>query len=140
MHYSTSVPNVASEIFDGEVVVANYLTGAYYSLTGSASTIWQGLHGGMSVTEIVDWLGARFPDAAADIGPAVAGFIGRMVDEGMVAPAAAPGGEPAPPALALAVFEPPQVERFDDLADLLTLDPVHDVAEAGWPHLPGREV
>ena len=30
------------------------------------------------------------------------------------------------------------VEVFDDLADLLVADPIHDVdQEAGWPHRPG---
>ena len=30
-------------------------------------------------------------------------------------------------------FTEPVLEEFDDLKDLLLLDPVHDVAEAGWP-------
>ncbi len=119
MHYTTSVPNVAAEIFDGEVVVANYLTGAYYSLTGSAASIWQGLQGGMSATEIADWLGAHFPDAAEAIPAAVTAFVERLLGEGMLAAAEAPAEPAVQPALTLAAFEMPQVERFDDLADLL---------------------
>lgn len=138
MHYSTSVPNVAAEVFDGEVVVANYLTGAYYSLTGSAASIWQGLANGMSSTEIADWLSARFPDAAETIPATIMAFVDRLLNEGMLAPGAAPAAAATEPALTLAAFELPQVERFDDLADLLLLDPVHDVAQAGWPHLPEK--
>jgi hypothetical protein len=32
-------------------------------------------------------------------------------------------------------FEPPLLEKFDDLQDLILLDPVHEVLEEeGWPH------
>ena len=27
-------------------------------------------------------------------------------------------------------------EKYTDLADLILLDPVHDVSDAGWPHEP----
>lgn len=30
-------------------------------------------------------------------------------------------------------YQPPQVEAFNDLQDILLLDPIHDVDEAGWP-------
>jgi hypothetical protein len=36
--------------------------------------------------------------------------------------------------------EPPTFERFDDIADILTLDPIHDVqSDAGWPFEPKSE-
>jgi hypothetical protein len=43
---------------------------------------------------------------------------------------------PAPAAPAAgAVFAPPRLEVFDDLQDLFLVDPIHDVDEAGWPHV-----
>jgi hypothetical protein len=30
-------------------------------------------------------------------------------------------------------YQPPTIEKFDDLQELLLLDPVHEVDEAGWP-------
>ncbi len=31
-------------------------------------------------------------------------------------------------------YEAPQVKKYDDMADLLLVDPIHDVAaESGWP-------
>jgi hypothetical protein len=30
-------------------------------------------------------------------------------------------------------FTPPVLEVFADMRDLLLLDPIHDVAEVGWP-------
>ena len=31
-------------------------------------------------------------------------------------------------------YEPPTLKKYDDMADLLLVDPIHDVAaETGWP-------
>ena len=30
-------------------------------------------------------------------------------------------------------FEPPTLSKYKDMQDMLLLDPVHDVEEAGWP-------
>lgn len=35
-----------------------------------------------------------------------------------------------------AIFDAPRMEIFSDLQDLLLADPIHDVAEAGWPNPP----
>ena len=40
------------------------------------------------------------------------------------------------PAIVLAAWQEPTLDSFDDLQELLLLDPVHDVTEAGWPHRP----
>ena len=31
-------------------------------------------------------------------------------------------------------FEFPRLEKYSDMADLILLDPVHDVDALGWPH------
>ena len=31
-------------------------------------------------------------------------------------------------------YEPPILNRYDDLQNLALLDPIHDVEEAGWPN------
>jgi hypothetical protein len=33
-------------------------------------------------------------------------------------------------------YRSPAIERFDDLEELLVLDPIHEVDEAGWPVTP----
>jgi hypothetical protein len=34
-------------------------------------------------------------------------------------------------------YEPPVLKKYDDMADLLLVDPIHDVAaDKGWPHRP----
>ena len=31
-------------------------------------------------------------------------------------------------------YEPPQLEKYTDMQDLVLLDPVHEVDATGWPH------
>ena len=64
-------------------------------------------------------------------------FIDQLVAAGLVVEE--DGGQASPsvaetPALATTPWSTPVLESHDDLQDLLLLDPVHEVTEAGWPH------
>jgi hypothetical protein len=73
----------------------------------------------------------------AELGAATAAFIVRLQAEGLirartiVAEATAPL---ASVAAANAGAAKPELESFDDMADLIKADPIHEVDEAfGWP-------
>jgi hypothetical protein len=138
-HYTVEMPNVASEVFDGEVVVADFVEGTYFSLTGTAALIWQGLRAGQSTEGIADWLGGHFRLPPQTITPAIEDFVVRLVEAGLAAPLDRAPPQQLLPEIAVADFAAPVLERHDDLKDLLLLDPVHDVSEAGWPHLPDKD-
>ena len=40
---------------------------------------------------------------------------------------------PPPPNAVRKPYTAPAVQKYDDLEDLLLLDPIHEVDEAGWP-------
>lgn len=130
--YSTNIPKAASELFDGELVIAHYGSGLYYSVSESGALIWQGLRHGFADTEVAEWLSAHFK-YQGDMGGIVSSFIERLREEGLLIPVtnAEPGA--SLPLLNGAAFEVPKLERFDDLQDLLLADPVHDVDSTGWP-------
>jgi len=131
--FSTTVPEAASELFDGELIIAHYGSGFYYSVSETGAVVWQGLRSGLSVEDTVALLAGRYPDAASRIPDAVESFVTKMSDEGLLIPVPSSiAGEPLPEALP-AAFGTPEFERFEDLQELLLLDPVHDVAEEGWP-------
>lgn len=132
-YFSTTIPDAASELFDGELIIAHYGSGFYYSVSEAGALVWQGLRSGLSVEDTTAWLCGRYPDAAARISDSVEAFVAQMSAEGLLISAeTASVGEPLPEALP-ATFGAPEFERFEDLQELLLLDPVHDVAEAGWP-------
>lgn len=136
--YRVRTPTVVSDNIDGEVVALHLTHGHYYSMGGPAALIWGWIEAGASRQTIETRLAEMFEGPEEPMREAVSKFLGRLVEEGLIeetheAPsliaAAAPGsnGEPRRP------FEPPLVERYTDMQDLLVLDPIHDVGETGWP-------
>ena len=127
-------PQVISESLDGEAVIIDLDTGTYFSLDPVASSIWDAIAaGGTTAAGIVRGIaaayGTTFPEAEAALAP----FFARLADERLVV--AVPGSESAPPAFTKgsASLTEPVLSRFDDIQDLLLLDPIHEVEETGWP-------
>jgi hypothetical protein len=93
---------------------------------------------------VVEALGLLYDGSPEEIATAVDSFVGYLCDEKLIvavaddAPAATPT-QPLPTSAdgAKRPYEPPAMESFSDLEDLLLLDPVHEVnTELGWPHQP----
>jgi hypothetical protein len=135
--YALRAPSVVQETIDGESVIINLETGRYFSLEGASAEAWQAIVGGLAPAEVADRLALGWSGAAPEIAASVAGFVAELQAEGLVRPATAddPATPPAaaPPAAPLP-FAGLALRRYDDLEELLLLDPVHDVDEAGWPH------
>ncbi len=137
MALTTTVPLLISQQFDSEVVLANYQNGVYYNLDGSAAQIWLGLKVNRTVEEIGSALAAATGGDVTSITHQVKTFVDSMLAEGLIANGAADArGETAigtwAPALSGA-FVAPEFQRFDNLRELLLMDPVHDAGEEGWP-------
>lgn len=125
--YRTTGPGVIMKDFGDELVVANLDTGLFYSLGGSAIELWSWLSEGRGLHEI-EAVYAGHAGAAS----AVAAFVEQLVAEALLRPCndpAAASSETLPPR----AFDPPVIERFDDLQGLLLVDPIHDVSDQGWP-------
>jgi len=130
-------PQILSEIVEGEAVVLDLRSGCYFSLDTVASAIWARVVAEATTAEIVASLQATHDVDEATARDAVHGFLAQLRAEGLVtdAPGAAER-EAAPiavPAGIRAPFTPPVLTRYDDVQDLLLLDPIHDVDESGWP-------
>jgi hypothetical protein len=135
-YFRTDLPDTASELFDGELVIAHYGSGLYYSLSEAGALVWQGLRHGLAVDEVTAWLGGQFTAEAAAIPAQVQNFVARLKDEGLLIEVADSVKVSELPAVTTQKWSEPVLERFDDLQELLLLDPVHDVSDAGWPHRP----
>jgi coenzyme PQQ synthesis protein D (PqqD) len=135
-------PNVTHKTIDGEVVVIDLDTGNYYSLAGVAADLWALAETHDSVEAVVATCLGRYSGRAGEIEASVRGFIERLVQESLLVPIA---GEPPDTTAERLVtsaapqpipFEEPLLDKFTDMQDLLLLDPIHQVDEAGWPHAP----
>ena len=140
--YVVRSPAVVHETIDGEAVIINLESGAYFSAEGASATAWQTIAGGASAADLVAAVGERYEGGPAEIGTAVAQFIAQLSQEGLIRRAepaeGAPAASPSPPPEAKPAFTELSLRTFTDLQELLLLDPIHDVDEVGWPALLSR--
>lgn len=128
--YEVNHPEVVDESVDGEVLIVHLGTGAYYSSRGTGDVVWQLLAAGATPREVASALTEGSEQES--VGSSVLAFASQLVEEGLVRPREATRAEL--PLVKAAVFQPPLLEKYTDMQELLLLDPIHEVQEAGWPN------
>ena len=130
----------AAENFAGETVVIHFERGTYFSLRGSAGLIWSLLQTPTSIAAVVK--AAR--DGSA-IGPEsleiqLTEFVAQLSEQGLIKASSEAAVRQLSVESLVSLSEPANLEVFDDLAELITMDPVHEIDTlTGWPHLPQTE-
>ena len=125
--FRISGPDVVFEDFDGDLVVLNLSTGQYFGFNPTAALLWQAVVAGSDAQTVA----SAWPRPGE-----VESFIERLVSLGLIIPAEASESADGEDFTARfsGVPEAPEVNVFEDLADLILADPIHDtVEEAGWP-------
>ena len=139
--YQVNSPDVVHETVDGEVVIVHLRNGSYYSLDGVGAEIWHLLAGGSAVNQVMDSICGAYAGEAAIIQQSIRHLVENLCREDLLVPG--PGRvEQRLPALSVtaddgAVYTPPVLQKYTDMEELLLVDPIHDVTEAGWPHTQG---
>jgi Coenzyme PQQ synthesis protein D (PqqD) len=137
LHYVTN-PQVIHETIDGETIIIDLATGTYFSLQGAAPAIWNALVAGDSDQQLVARLQSVFAADAAELQDAISPFLEELVRAQLIAPGEAAGPVAAVPGPAESAervaFIAPKLERYEDMQDIILLDPVHKVDNQGWPH------
>ena len=135
--FCVNSPQVVSETIDGEAIIMHHGTGHYFNTTGTGALIWQAIEQGASAPAIAGRLAAAFEVNEAGARAAVSGFVAALEANDLVRRApAGPAAAFGPPAVK-AAFAEPELHVHTDLADMLLLDPIHEVDETGWP-APGK--
>lgn len=134
--YQVNAPKVISETIDGETIIINLESGNYFSLNASGGTLWQGLTGKASRAAIVQILCRLYDLKAEDAKVDVEEFFSRLLQENLIVVRQGHGSSDESTGLARSdnrPYEKPVLLKYEDMQDLLLLDPIHDVDEAGWP-------
>lgn len=134
-------PPVVAEMIDGEATIVDLDTGTYYALNESGSFVWDRLLGGIEVRQVASAVADRYgidsEQATGDVESLLAELTERQLlaplEEGRPAPTA--NGSPAE-ASTNGSYSPPKLSVYTDMQELLLLDPVHEVDDAGWPARP----
>jgi hypothetical protein len=138
-YYKINSPSVINETIEGESVIINLDTGIYYSLDNVGAIIWDALENRHSVADIAAFLASHYQINAEDVETTINDLINKLLNEQLiilqsenetispVAPLSFPAEKQTP-------FVKPVLHKFGDMQDLLLLDPIHEVDEAGWPY------
>ncbi|MCU0760466.1 MAG: PqqD family protein [Steroidobacteraceae bacterium] len=131
-------PAVVSEVIDGELVVMNLATGNYFSSAGTGAHLWALLEDGASEESLVAALVARFEVEGATAQADVSRFVAELLAASLVREAVPAETSPRPAIAAdpgRDAYAAPSMSVYSDMRDLLMFDPIHDVADEGWPSL-----
>ncbi len=131
--YRLRLPEVSLESFEGESIVIDFASGCYYSLTSSATEMLTLLASGAQEAEVLRLLATRHPGASARLGADLDGLLERLLGERILISheGPPPAGDQTHLGPALA-YLPPVLERFEDMREMLLLDPIHELDEATW--------
>jgi hypothetical protein len=131
--YRVRDADVSAERLDGDVIVVNLASGAYFSLSGSAADVWTAATSG-SPADI--WLEALDAEYSCSVPRGdIADVIDACLTQGLLEVASPTTTEPPslPRDFPRSAWSRPRMDVFTDLQDLLLLDPIHDAGDLGWP-------
>jgi hypothetical protein len=130
-------PWVTHERLDDEVIAINLETGAYFAFTGVAADCWSLVSAGLDVpgtaAAVAERYGVDIERSTGDVSQFVAKLEAAGLITGQADASATPESVGLPPPNGPLAYAAPVVDSFEDLEDLLLLDPIHEVDEAGWP-------
>ena len=128
---------IAGEEFEDEVVLIDVDKGLYFSLQGAAKDIWHAFTEARLTQTVVKAFVTQVADADAK---AVDDVVEQMKQHEILIPATvAAGSGVAALSFGNIAFAAPMLQSFSDLAELIAIDPVHEVdAEMGWPLRPAN--
>ena len=137
--FRVNTPTVTHETIDGEAVIINLDSGNYYSLVEVGSFIWGIIEKGASASEVQNQVLQTYQGNATDIDRGVQELLAQLQQENLIVPV--DGGAVSNHSEALPLnngnekpsFNPPLLHKYSDMQELLLLDPIHDVDDAGWP-------
>lgn len=139
LRYRVNHPDVIDELFEDEYVIVNLRNGSYYGLKDAGVIIWAQISAGATRSEIVTTLLQHYDGDPAGMDAAVQELLTRLRDETLIVSQSSPPPDapalppPTPLPPARVPFAPPVLEKFTDMQQVLLLDPIHEVDEAGWP-------
>jgi hypothetical protein len=121
------------EDFGNEIVIINTNTGSYYTISGSSVTVLRWLFLPITIEKVKSLIEETFPNEVSDASTFVEWLklqdLIQAVENSEVTEDEQNINSESP-----IIFNDWTYSRFDDMSDLIQLDPIHDVSDKGWPH------
>lgn len=139
IYYQVNNDHVAYEFIENEVVIIHLDNGNYFNLEGVGADIWNGIVANMSKRDIVSFLINSYEGEEQLITESVNNIINQLESEELIISSdeiekinhvTREYNETNQKS----IFTLPVLQKYEDMQDLLLLDPLHDVNETiGWP-------
>jgi hypothetical protein len=125
----------AQETIDGETIIIDTVSGRLLLLLETAPLLLSILDAGLRPEALLEEISSRY---GVEARAQVHDFIAELTELGVLTTRDVVGTSLAPEADRKvdwpSNFVSPVVEQYDDIADIMTMDPIHDVDEgSGWP-------
>jgi len=132
---------IAYEIIDDEVIVINFSNGNYFSLVGTGVDIWELLAVGSTTSEIINALMHLYDIRYEDAEASVFQLCEALEKEGLIAEGLHQGDRSLDDIImemsacrdVTGEYTEPIFQKYTDMQDLVMIDPIHEVDDAGWP-------
>jgi hypothetical protein len=125
---------ISFERLDGEVVIISFETGKYFNTNGPAADLLHLIENRISQNLWAQILGSSFEDFREDQA-GIQDFLETLILEKIVVESVEISNEliDLPSDYSRGSWSKPSLLVFDDLTDLLLIDPIHDTSLEGWP-------
>jgi Coenzyme PQQ synthesis protein D (PqqD) len=134
--FRINTPHVVAETLDGEATIVDLDNGIYYALNESGSFIWDELVRGAELDAVADALAQTYDLNGEDPGWVVGELVDQLTAQRLIVPAEGPppdgAGSPSGNG-SRREYAKPTLSTYTDMQELLLLDPIHEVDDAGWP-------
>jgi hypothetical protein len=116
---------VAAEVMDGEAILINLATGAYYSMDKAGGLVWQSIQQHCSLEEIAQRLTGSYAVSIEQARADATRLVSELLEAHLVTVStdAAPSGDAYLPPPEQLPYESPTMSAYSDLRNLLALDP-----------------
>jgi len=114
-------------------------SGNYYSMNTTGGQVWALIEQGASKDQIVSAFSGLYGLEKKSTEEPIETFLKYLIAEELIlpngaSPEASAAYQPAGIQRLTDSFEPPLLNKYSDMQELLILDPIHDVSDAGWPN------
>jgi hypothetical protein len=123
---SANEQQVAAKVMDGEAILINLGTGAYYSIGSTGGFIWSLIEKQLSIQDIVRSVTEHYDVTQTRAEADVLGLSEQLCTEGLVTASAngtAAGVAPPAGGAAKLPYQAPALEKYTDMAEMFALDP-----------------
>jgi hypothetical protein len=123
---SANEQQVAAKVMDGEAILINLGTGAYYSIGSTGGFIWSLVERRLSIQDIVESVMEHYAVVRATAEADVLRLADELCAEGLVTASAGGVETGVAPRLADKAklpYQTPALEKFTDMAEMFALDP-----------------